>query len=82
MISDDASIEITNIGGLIGLINENRVVLSEERTNYLLPPSRLGIYYTCTKPQNQDIQMKINLNLESIQLEIGLRDLQYFKELR
>ena len=81
LISDEASIEITNLGGIIGLINKNRVVLSEERTYDLFPPSRIGIYYLCSKPQSEAIEMKFNVNLESIQFDIGFRDIQYFKNI-
>lgn len=80
-LSDEASIELTGIGGLIGLINKNRVVLSEERTYDLIPPSRFGIYYTSSKPKNEPIIMNFQVNLESIQLDIGLRDVQYAKTL-
>lgn len=80
-ISDEASIEITNIGGIVGVINNNRVVLSEERTYDLLPPSRIGVYYVCNKLQYEPILTKFNINLESIQFEIGFRDIQYFKNL-
>ena len=80
-ISDEAYVEITSLGGIIGLINRNRVVLSEERTHDLFPPSRIGVYYLCTKAQNEAILIKFSVNLESMQFDIGFRDIQYFKSL-
>ena len=99
-IQNDASLELTNLGGFVGLVNHDRVVLSEERTFELLPSTRIGVEYKCIKlldsksnPSNpceerdalealgSEMTTFISLNLESIQIEVGFRDLQFFKKL-
>lgn len=80
-LSNEASITLTHIGGLIGLVNKNRVVLSEERTYDLFPSSRIGMYYLCTKPKGNPIEMKLSINFESYQMGVGFRDIQYIKNL-
>lgn len=81
IIQDQATLTLTNLGGYIGLINKNRVVLSEERTHDLMPPSRIGVGYSCYKQSQGAPESNIELNLESIQFEVGFRDIQFFQSL-
>jgi hypothetical protein len=98
-IQNEATFELTNLGGFVGIVNKNRVVLSEERTFDLLPPTRVGIEYKCLKQlqekeekeeneENEEKEEKenqvitsVSINLESIQVEIGFRDIQFFLKL-
>lgn len=80
-IQDNATITLTNLGGYIGLINKNRVVLSEERTNDLMPPTRIGIAYNCYKVSQNSPETSVLVNLESIQIDLGFRDIQFFQAL-
>ncbi|CAG9327163.1 unnamed protein product [Blepharisma stoltei] len=80
-INDEATIEITHIGGLVGLIHKSQIHLTEERSQDLLKPSRISMNYFCTKMKDRETQIKILVNLESLWLDIGFRDLQFFKAL-
>ncbi|CAG9332100.1 unnamed protein product [Blepharisma stoltei] len=80
-INDEASIEITHIGGLIGLAHKNRILRTEERTQDILRPSRISITYNCLNRGNQETYTKIQVNLESLCFDIGFRDLQFLKTL-
>lgn len=78
-VDDEASLEITHIGGLVGLVHNDRILHSEERTSDILRPSRISISYNCSV--SQTTETKIRINLESMCIDIGFRDLQFLKTL-
>ena len=80
-IDDEASLEISHIGGLIGVVENNKVMLSQGRVDELLNPSRFIVSYRCVKQEAQDTFTKVDANLESMNLTVGFRDILFGKSI-
>lgn len=79
--NDEASLEITGISIFIGLVVDNRIKHCQENIKDMLNPSRVSLSYTFVKQKEAETLMSIFVNLESLCLDIGFRDLFFYKEL-
>lgn len=79
-IDDEATVGITKFGLVSAYMKDQKLVEAEEDNSEILKPSRLELEYRVTK-HNSPTKTYLEAQLESLDVDIGFRDLLHFQAL-
>lgn len=78
-VDDEATLEIRHLNILVGLVKDNQVKPTSEQFSDFLSPCRISLDYVAQLDlRERVVKRAVNLNLESIGLVVGFRDLAFF----
>lgn len=78
--NDSAVVKFKKIESIIGLFTDNTVKGTHQKTENLLMPTKFDLKYKKIL-KNSDLTSSINLTLRKIAIDIGFRDIDFFKKL-